>query len=313
MSNKISRRNALGLGAAALGLSFVQLQTPARPGRAQGDGAPQASAFFRFNLGDAQMTVALDASFAFPPSFFGGNQPEATVTEFFQSRNLVGPNGVGATVLILIMELGDTVAIFDTGNGPQAGALLKPTLAAVGIAPEDVTDIAMSHFHPDHINGLSTDGVLEFPNATVHFGQTEFDFLQNGPADATADANAKLQPALDAEAVTFYAAGDEVLPGVTALATPGHTPGHTAWAIQNGDDTLIHFADAVVNAASSVMNPDWSFSFDADAALAIESRRMILDMAATEGSRVLGYHFTFPGLGFIVSEGEGLRFVPAAF
>jgi glyoxylase-like metal-dependent hydrolase (beta-lactamase superfamily II) len=310
----ISRRNALkGLGAAALGLSIANLQSPARPGRAQSPTGQEVAAFYRFNIGEAQMTVMMDASIAFPPSFFGGNQPEDQMTEFFQSRNLLGENGVPVTVMILMMELGDTVALFDTGNGPQAGAKLLPTLTALGIAPEDVTDINMSHWHPDHINGLSTDGTLTFPNAAVHFPQPEFDFLQNGPQDVVADANAKLQPALDADLVSFYADGDEILPGVTPIHTPGHTPGHMAWRIENGGGSLIHFIDAVVNPYSAVSHPEWSFSFDADPAQATESRRMLLEMAASEGTRVMGYHFPFPGIGNIITDGDTQRFIPAAF
>lgn len=314
MSNLISRRNALkGLGAAALGLSVANLHSPARPGRAQSPTNQDVAALYRFNIGEAQMAVVMDASIAFPPSFFGGNQPEEQMTEFFQSRGLLTENGVPTTVMILVMQLGDTIALFDTGNGPQAGAKLLPTLEVLGIAPADVTDINMSHWHPDHINGLSTDGTLTFPNAAVHFPQPEFDFLQNGPQDVVADANAKLQPALDADLVSFFGDGDEILPGVTAIHTPGHTPGHMAWRITNGDGSLIHFVDAVVNAYSSVPHPDWSFSFDADPEQAAASRRMILDMAASEGTRVMGYHFTFPGTGLILGEGENRRFIPVAY
>ncbi|NJL95510.1 MAG: MBL fold metallo-hydrolase [Anaerolineae bacterium] len=130
---------------------------------------------------------------------------------------------VTASVLSLVLVDGDRVAVFDTGNGVGAGKLV-PTLEALGIGAAGVTQVVMSHWHPDHINGLSTDGVLTFPNAQVFFPQPEYDFLQNAPADVVGGAVAKLQPALDAEQVAFYNAEDEVVSGVQAIATHGHTP-----------------------------------------------------------------------------------------
>lgn len=310
--NKISRRDLLkGLGIAALGATafgFTSNRTRAQIAPT----AQEIAAYYRFSLGEAEMIVISDAAFSFPPNFFGPEEEViALLNELQIPLNAAGE--LAASVLNLVMIAGDTVAIFDTGNGVEAGGKLVPTLEALGIGTDGVTDVMMSHWHPDHINGLSTDGALVYPNAAVHFPQGDFDFLQNGPQDVVGGAVARLQPALDADIVNIYNHGDEVISGITSVGTPGHTPGHSAWLIESAGSQLIHFVDAVVTSYTAVARPEWPFSFDADVDMAVESRRMILEMAATDAIPVFGYHFTFPGTGYVRPDGDGFGFTPFAF
>lgn len=310
--DKISRRNLLkGLGVAALGATtfgFTNARTSAQIAPTSQD----IAAYYRFSLGDAEMIVISDAAFGIAPSFFG---PEEEVTALFNDLRIpIGADGtVSVSVLNLVMIAGDTVAIFDTGNGAEAGGKMARTLDALGIGTDAVTDVMMSHLHPDHINGLSSNGTLVYPNATVHFTQGDFDFMQNGPENLVGAAMAKLQPALDADIVNFYNFGDEVISGITSVDTSGHTPGHSGWLIESAGSQLIHVVDSVASAYASVANPDWAFQFDADPAKASESRRAILDMAVADDIPVMGYHFTFPGTGYISPNGDGFRFTPFAF
>jgi glyoxylase-like metal-dependent hydrolase (beta-lactamase superfamily II) len=187
------------------------------------------------------------------------------------------------------------------------------TLDALGIGTDAIDTVIISHWHGDHINGLSNEGMLTYPNAMVYFPQAESDFMESAPDDVVGGARAKLQPALDAEQVTFYNDGDEIVSGIQAIATPGHTPGHSSFLIESGGNQLIHFVDSVISAYVSFPHPDWHFGFDADPEQAVETRRTILERANSEQMQVMGYHFPFPGLGYAINDGDAWRFVPAAF
>jgi len=158
---------------------------------------------------------------------------------------------------------------------------------------------------------LSEDGVLTFPNAAVMFPQGEFDFMESVP-DVAGGALAKLQPALDAEQVTFYGDGD-TMGDLTAMAAPGHTPGQMNFMLDSGGSQLIHLVDSTLNVYAATAHPDWHAQFDADGDMASETRIRMLTMAAEEGIMVFGYHFPFPGIGYIVMDGDVFRFNPAAF
>lgn len=308
----VSRRDLLkGLGVASLGMVGFGLNNGIS--RAQTSPTDQeVSAYYRFKVGDAEMIAVLDTSFQLPLTIFNAEGTEEETAEFLADLLIpVQESTIRSSVVNLVMINGDTIALFDTGNGPGAGKLV-PTLDALGITTDTVTDILVSHWHPDHTNGLSIDGELVYPNAQVHVTQADFDLLQSG-AEFAAGAAAKLQPAVDADQVTTFAPGDDVISGVTAIGTPGHTPGHTSWMIENSGSQLLHFVDSVINAYISPANPTWVVGFDADGQVAVESRQMILDMAAADAIPTIGYHFPFPGTGYVRPDGDVYEFVPFAF
>lgn len=317
MSNKnfnISRRNLLkGAGVSALGLGLLNLPNAGIKAQVASTNADVA-AYYRFALGDAEMIVINDRTAQLPTAIFGANQEEGAAQEFLETRMNVSEDGtVPNNFLNLVMVTGDTVAIFDTGNGIGVGKLV-PTLEALGIGADGVTNVLMSHWHGDHVNGLSNEGEIVFPNAQVHFPQVELDFLNNAPEDLAGGALGKLQPIMDADMLTTFGDGDELVPGVTAMATPGHTPGHTSWMIESAGSQMVHIVDAMVNMFTGMENPNWSVQFDADGAQATETRINLLTMIAEERIPFMGYHFSFPGVGYAVSQGENSwRFVPAAY
>lgn len=307
----ISRRNLLK-GAGALGLAVGSgLAIPAaRRVLAQENAAPTPSAFYQLSLGEAQVTIIQDNAVPFNPDLFGSNQPEGAVLEFLEANNL-SVEGLKNTFNILLLTNGDRRTLIDTGlSAANGGGRLIPTLAALGIAPEDITDVVISHFHGDHVNGISAeDGTLYFPNAAHYISQAEWDFLQSGPTDTVAGALAKLQPVVDADQLQYYNNEDEVVPGIQALATPGHTPGHHSFLIASGESQLLHLVDAATQNLISVQNPTWYFNFDADPEQAVETRIGLFNRAADEQIPVFGYHFAFPGIGYIAREGESFRYL----
>jgi glyoxylase-like metal-dependent hydrolase (beta-lactamase superfamily II) len=110
--------------------------------------------------------------------------------------------------------------------------------------------------------------------------------------------------------VIQFEAGSELAPGVTAVAAPGHTPGHTAFFVSSGNAKLMLLSDTTNHPALFVRNPDWQAVFDMDGDLACRTRHKLLDMAAEERAKVVLYHAPFPATGHIARHGQGYEFVP---
>ncbi len=214
--------------------------------------------------------------------------------------------GVKASLNLAVLRHGSEVILPDTGTGQNTVAALN----GAGINPEEITRVVISHWHGDHVGGASTDGVLNFVNASYHFPEVDWDFISSADNDGARASLAKLQPAEATGQLELYGAG-ELLPGLEAIAAPGHTPGHHAFLISSADDALMYTADTANHHVTALVHPEWAFGFDADPAQATETRRAVLERLASDGTRMLAYHFAFPGTGFISAVGEGYRFTPA--
>uniref|UniRef100_UPI000C7AA9C1 MBL fold metallo-hydrolase n=1 Tax=Luteimonas TaxID=83614 RepID=UPI000C7AA9C1 len=210
-------------------------------------------------------------------------------------------------VQALLVRSGARVLLFDTGAGDAAFAdagRLPQALRAAGVEPGEVTDILISHAHPDHIGGLlDASGAPAFPNARIRMSAPEWQALQ---ADTE---RAALATAITAQ-VDAFAPGAEVVPGVTAIAVDGHTPGHSAYEIVDGDARLLYIGDAAHHFAVSVQRPQWTIAFDGDAPVAEASREALLARAADSGIIVASPHFPFPGLGQITRRDDGFVWAP---
>ena len=312
----LSRRSLLkGLGVGALGASLSNLSVVSAQdtGGSQTGGAGGSSPFLplaleRFELGDTQVTVFQEATLELQPSMYGGGAPEGAPSELLGQYNLP-TDVISGTANVMLLESGDRRVLIDTGTGQN----LVPTLDALGVSPGDVTDVVISHYHGDHISGMSADGTLTFPNAMHYLSQAEWDFLQSAPEDndGAQTALSKLQPAVDANQITYFSGGDEVVSGVQAVEAFGHTPGHMALIVGSGDESLLFIGDAATHALISPLHPDWAFAFDGDPEQAAQTRRDLLNRASSDGTRIFAYHFAFPGLGYIAQVGEEFRFTPA--
>lgn len=306
-SNGLSRRALLqGMGAAAvLGLGGGLL--PRRALAQQGATGP--SAFYRFMLGDLEMTIIQSTGFQIPATNFAVNADEADLIGALEANNY--PTGAqNAMVDVTLVRSGDALALFDTGV-PRQGSRLMPTLAALGVAPEDITNVIITHFHGDHLSGIVGESGLAFPNASVHFPQAEYDFLQSVTGnDNVNNALSQLQLAEDADQLVLYASEEELLPGIMPFATLGHSPGHHSIMVSSGGQNYVNIADVAAHPFISLYNPDWHFGFDADGVMAAETRRALLQRAVDEKLIVFGYHFPFPGIGVVDTDGDGYRFLP---
>jgi glyoxylase-like metal-dependent hydrolase (beta-lactamase superfamily II) len=318
----LSRRALLkGLGVGAGAFALGSLNRP-QVARAQTTGSTAAVvALNRFNLGDMVITMIQDgAVIPFPPSLVAVNAETGEIEEISDENNLPFDRLYGGYNIALV-ESGDQLILLDAGNGPGAvesgNGRLAATLELISLTPEDITAVVFSHYHPDHINGAFAEGSLLYPNAMHYFPQPEYDFLMNAtniPADfqAIVDAAKALLTAAEAsDNLTLFPAEGEILAGINAVPAPGHTPGHTAILLSSGDAQLLGTFDTAISAVYSLERPDFVMGFDADPQMAVETRRALFGRAADESLQVFGYHFPFPGVGQVVREGDGFRFVPA--
>jgi glyoxylase-like metal-dependent hydrolase (beta-lactamase superfamily II) len=187
-----------------------------------------------------------------------------------------------------------------------------------GVKPEQIGTVIVTHAHPDHLWGLidEFDDSLRFPKARVVMSDREFTFWMDeaanlkGPIEGIAAGARRVLKAIEGR-LTRIKPGAEITPGIVALDTTGHTPGHISLLVGSGAEKVLVTADAIQNAHVAFAHPDWQPRADMDGATAAKSRRRLLDMAAQEKLTVLSYHIPFPGLGRVESRGGQYLWVPA--
>ncbi len=317
----INRRLALSATGALLASPAMLPGTAAQQAPAAAPAA-QAPGFYRFRVGGFLVTTVHDGFFARPLDGFVRNAPLADVQAAAAAAFLPTDRQV-IPFTITFVQRGDTLAVFDTGNGvTPAGATagrMIANMAAAGIDPARVTHVIHSHFHGDHVNGLlNAEGGRAFSNAQVLVPEAEWAWWTNAGNETRSPegqrgnfANVARRFAPYQGRVTPFGAAAEVIPGITAIAAPGHTPGHTIFRIADGDAQMIFMADVTNRPEIMMPNPSWQIVFDFDGDAAAATRRRVLDMVATDRIRVTGYHFPFPANGFVARAGNGFRFVPA--
>jgi glyoxylase-like metal-dependent hydrolase (beta-lactamase superfamily II) len=219
------------------------------------------------------------------------------------------------------VNTGARLVLIDTGTAGQmdrmAGSMMA-NLAAAGIDPKAIDTIVISHFHPDHINGIKTkDGALVFSNAEIKVSAPEWKYWMQDMSATTAPDTAR-GVFLNAHRifgsignqVTRFEPGTEVAPGITSLAAYGHTPGHVAYAVASGNASMMVLCDVTNHPWLFVRHPEWQPIFDMDGPMAVDLRRRMLDRIAADRMLVHGTHFPFPATGHIAKTGPGYEFVP---
>jgi glyoxylase-like metal-dependent hydrolase (beta-lactamase superfamily II) len=263
---------------------------------------------FSFRIGDLSAMALRDGGIE-PPNdnkVFGVGLTPADVAAVL-SANSLATDKLPLSVQPLLVKTPDRVLLFDTG----AGALFGPTVGHVqtafqeaGVDPNGVTDIFISHSHGDHVGGLvNAEGKLAFPNATIHISKPEWDHL-SGQEQYKALA-AVMTPKVDA-----FAPGAELIPEIVkAVEVKGHTPGHSAYQITSGGESLLYVGDSMHHYVISVQKPEWTIAFDGDKKVATASRVALINDLAASGARVYAVHFPFPGIGKIEKQGDKVVWV----
>lgn len=305
----LSRRQLL-IGAASLagaGLWIV-------PGLAQ-------TAPYRFRQGGFEITVLSDGHLVVPATIHGLDAPREEVQRLLKEAGLESAELKPATNPALIRTPSDLILV-DTGSGanfqPTAGTLLA-NLAAADVDPRSVTKVVFTHAHPDHIWGtIGAGGALSFPNAAYYISAVEWDFWMDPGAMTRLPEPLHVfvkgaQSNLDAvrNRVTMVKPGDDIVAGISVVDSAGHTPGHISLLLAEGEGLLIP-ADAITEPAVYFAHPEWKFAYDMDHDVAIANRRKLLDRAATDRMKMLGFHWPYPGLGVAERRGTAYRYVPTS-
>jgi glyoxylase-like metal-dependent hydrolase (beta-lactamase superfamily II) len=282
-----------------------------------------APGFYRMMLGDFEVTALSDGTVALPVDKLLTNTTPGKVDAALGKSFLKAP--VETSVNGYLINTGDKLVLVDTGAaglfGPTLGNLVA-NLKAAGYQPEQVDAIVITHMHPDHVGGLMTGGQMAFPNATVHADQHDADYWLNtanmdkAPADAKGffqGAMASLNPYVNAGKFKPFNGNTNLLPGIKAQASPGHTPGHSTFVVESKGQKMVMWGDLMHVAAVQFDQPSVTIAFDTDSKAAAAQRKLAYADAAKNGYWVTAAHLSFPGIGHIRREGKGYRFVPANY
>jgi glyoxylase-like metal-dependent hydrolase (beta-lactamase superfamily II) len=211
--------------------------------------------------------------------------------------------------------MGDSMGADSRMFGPTTGRMLS-NLKAAGIMPEQIDVVVLSHAHSDHCWALvDAEGKRNFANAQVAVTEADLrywtdDGNKRGPAFmATFVEGAKKNLSAYRDRMVMVRDGAEVIPGISAIATPGHTVGHSCYTITSGGQTMVYTGDLAHHHVLLLQRPMWEFSFDTDPKQSAQTRSRMLDRLATDRNLVLSYHFPWPGLGHVVRAGDGYNWL----
>lgn len=281
------------LAAIAFALPAIALAEP-RP-------APPAATPIR--IGDGTAAALRDAINVVPDDgkVFGlGQTPQAVGAVLRAAGAPADP--ITLSVDALLVRVGTHVVLIDTGLGPKVGGALPASLAKAGVRPDQVTDVLITHGHPDHVGGLlAADGTLAFPNAAVRMSMPEWEHLRTTGDKALVAA---ITPKVQA-----FIPGTMVLPHIASVSLPGHTPGHSGYRIGMGPTALLDIGDTAHSSIVSLVHPEWPIGYDGDKPLGRATRERLLARLAQNGERIWAPHFPYPGVGRIVKRGTGYAFV----
>jgi glyoxylase-like metal-dependent hydrolase (beta-lactamase superfamily II) len=280
----------------------------------------QVPGLYKRRIGDAMVTAVNDGFLDIPFEILRGATPDE-LRDGMDAAFRPGPPRL--TVNAFLVELGGRRILVDAGGGTTtiySMGLLRGNLAVLGLTPDDIDTVLLSHIHPDHSNGLLDDaGKAVFGRAEVVINADDVAFwsdpkLRDGSVPA---ATPYLEPA--AKLLAAYkdqirtASGGEVTPGLTMLPLPGHTPGHCGYQLDTAGETLVIWGDTVHVPELQIPRPIVTSEFDVDQPLAAENRRKIFDHVADNKLLVAGMHLHLPAFAHLVRENGGFRLVPEAW
>ena len=326
MTHLTRRQMLIGTASAALAAATpLVTSTPARAAVPQA--GKQAPGYYRYKLGSFEVTVVTDGKSRVPVTDgFVTNARKADVqaalaASFMDTEIFYGPYNP------IVVNTGSHLAVIDTGNGEAAYQSTKglngqflTNLAAAGIDANAIDTVIISHYHGDHINGLlKKDNTLAFPNATVHVPAPEHrywmsdDELKRAPSPRIEMLFKNARRVIGGEVakrLRTYEWDEEIIPGISAYATPGQSPGHTSHLISSGNSKVFVHGDVTHAPFLFVRNPGWHPFYVHDPVQSEVTRRKVLDMLADKKMMVQGYHFPFPGLAHIEKTATGYREIP---
>ena len=277
--------------------------------------------FYQFQLGDFQITALLDGVNPRNPAEIATDPEE--VGKHLERHRI--DKTVMASYNVFLINTGSKLLLVDAGTGDmlgENGGYLVDSLRAAGHQPEQIDAILLTHFHPDHISGLVSDGELVFPNADVLCDERESEYWLDESRQTKAPEAARerfnqiqsiLAPVIEADKLKPFPSSSNLFPGVSASTAPGHSPGHTAYLVESGGQSLLFWGDTVHIEQAQFTNPELTVKFDWDQGAAAKRRLYFLILADRHGWVIASPHISFPGLGKVIEEQGGYRWIPAPY
>jgi len=274
------------------------------------------------SLGSATVTTLSDGSLILPGDFIFGPMPQDELSKVLADNDVLADRIEPECNLALYQD-GTNTVLFDVGSGPDfmpsAGKIVD-SLEAAGLTPEDITHVVFTHAHPDHIWGMLDDfDDPLFYEAQYLMGRAEWDYWWNpetvneiGEARAAFAAGAKRRMEVIEDNVTLFDDGDEILPGIAAVASFGHTPGHMSFELRNGSTSALVLGDAIGNHHVAFARPNWESGSDQDPGAAVATRNMLFDRVINEQMPIIGFHLPGGGIGRAEKADDGFRYVQGA-
>lgn len=324
----VSRRTLLFSAtatAAAFGLDGpLEILSPAFAQKAPAGAPPAVAAFKRFKVGDVEVTTIYDGIWekAHDAAFIKNASIEDTKKALVAAR--MTDEFVPIPFTVTVVKLKGKYVMFDSGTGgqasPKAGLMMTQNMKAAGIDPAKIGTIIVTHYHGDHIFGLMAKdtNAQVFPNAEIIVPAAEHKYWSDPAVFNTLAAPRhglakRVQATLPTwKNVKQVEDGKEVIPGIKAVASYGHTPGHTSFLVSSGRKQLMVLGDVTNIPALFAKNPEWQAGFDQDGPLAATNRRKMFDRVVADKMMVTGYHYGMPGAGTIAKDGAGYVFKPVA-
>ena len=277
----------------------------------------QVPGYYRTMVGQFEVTALFDGTLDFHPELLKNMDRQAIDRAL--SHHYGRTTGIQTAINAYLIHTGDHLVLIDAGAGKlfsedRQGRIVE-NLRAAGYQPEQVDTVIMTHLHGDHTGGLSDkEGIQVFPNATVYANRIENEYWLSEQQAAAAPverqvffrmARESAVPYLSAEKWKPVEAGEEVVPGIRAVAAYGHTPGHTAFEVTSDGQSLLVWGDIVHSHVIQFSHPEVAIEYDSETSQAVRTRQNLLKEVSAKRERVAGMHLPFPGLGYVVAEGNG--------
>jgi glyoxylase-like metal-dependent hydrolase (beta-lactamase superfamily II) len=318
---QVTRRSALlGTAAAAIApFAAVDLAKAAAPAAGK-----QAPGYYRYKVGEFEITVVTDGvnRLKLPDTFVTNvkvDEVKNALAAAHMDRDIFNN-----TYTPIVINTGSKLIVVDTGVGEANFAQSKGAvgqflgnLAAAGISADAIDTVIISHYHGDHVNGLlKADNSLAFPKAEIVVPANEHKFWMDdgemsrapkGRMEGLFKNNRRIFSGEVLKRVRTYEWDKEVVPGITAVGTPGHSAGHTSLVVQSGSSKVFVQGDVTHVPYLFARHPGWHLMFDQDPAIAEATRRKTYDMLASEKMMVQGFHYPFPAHAYIEKTATGYR------